>query len=170
MNLCGARFTLYPPAGLLTPLINRSRQRSIMSVNSLQSEPLSLFTPLWAWLSAMVIRRLPLGRYRMMNWLCRGSSSRFVARFPGSALRLRFECDLRNGLAREVFFTGWYEPPETMLIRQLIAPGATFVDVGANWGYYSLIMAEHVGRTGRVVAIEADPRIYAILERNIALK
>jgi len=31
------------------------------------------------------------------------------------------------------------------------------------------MMAEHVGSIGRVVAIEADPRIHAILERNIAL-
>ena len=30
-------------------------------------------------------------------------------------------------------------------------------------------MAEHIGSMGRVVAIEADPRIYAILERNLAL-
>ena len=43
---------------------------------------------------------------------------------PGSALGLRFECDLRNGLAREVFFTGNYEPPETMLIRRLVDRGA----------------------------------------------
>ena len=116
-----------------------------------------------------ILRRLPLGRYRMMHWLCRRSTARFVARFPGSALDLRFECDLRNGLAREVFFTGCYEPPETMLIRQLVDPGGTFVDVGAHWGYFSLMMAEHVGSTGRVVAVEADPRIYAILERNFAL-
>jgi FkbM family methyltransferase len=105
----------------------------------------------------------------MMDWLCRGSSARFVARFPGSALGIRFECDLRNSIAREVFFTGNYEPPETILIRRLVDPGGAFVDVGAHWGYFSLIMAERVGATGRVVAIEADPRIYAILERNFAL-
>ena len=68
--------------------------------------------------------------------------------FPGSALGLRFECDLRNGLAREVFFTGCYEPPETMLIRRLVDPGGAFVDVGAHWGYFSLVMAEHVGADG----------------------
>jgi FkbM family methyltransferase len=125
--------------------------------------------PIWASLSAAILRRLPLGRYRMMDWLCRESSARFVARFPGSHQDLRFECDLRNSLAREVFFTGCYEPPETKLIRRLVDPMGTFVDVGAHWGYYSLIMAEHVGSMGRVVAIEADPRIYAILERNVAM-
>jgi FkbM family methyltransferase len=56
-----------------------------------------------------------------------------------------------------------------MIIRRLIDVGGTFVDVGANWGYYSLIIAEHVGSAGRVVAIEADPRIYGYLERSVAL-
>ena len=140
-----------------------------MNETSIRSEPLAPVPPIWASLSAPIIRRLPLGRYRAMNGLCRGSSTRFVAQFPGSARGLRFECDVRNSIAREVFFTGTYEPQETMLIRRLVDPGGVFVDVGAHWGYYSLIMAEHVGFMGRVVAIEADPRIYAILERSIAL-
>jgi FkbM family methyltransferase len=110
-----------------------------------------------------------MGRYRMMNWLCRRSAARFNAGLPGSATGLRFECDLRNSLAREVFFTGTYEPQETMIVRRMVEAGGTFVDVGAHWGYFSLIMAEHVGSSGRVVAIEADPRIHAILERSVAL-
>ncbi len=140
-----------------------------MSETTLRSDPLSPVPPLWASLSATILRRLPLGRYRMMNRLCRRSSARFVARFPGPAPGLRFECDVRNSIAREVFFTGSYEPPETMMIRRIVEPGGTFVDVGAHWGYFSLMMAEHVGPMGRVVAIEADPRIHAILERNLAL-
>jgi FkbM family methyltransferase len=140
-----------------------------MNATTSPSELLAPEPPTWASLSAVLVRRLPLGRYRTMNWLCRRSSARFVARIPGSARGLRFECDVRNGLAREVFFTGTYEPQESMLIRRLVQPGGTFVDVGANWGYYSLIMAEHVGSSGHVVAIEADPRIFAILERSVAL-
>ncbi|WP_435022581.1 FkbM family methyltransferase (plasmid) [Tundrisphaera sp. TA3] len=126
-------------------------------------------TPAWAALSSAVVRRLPLARYRAMNWLCRRSSARFVADMPGTDRGLRFECDLRNGLSREVFFTGCYEPQETMIIRRLVAPGGTFVDVGAHWGYFSLIVADHVGRGGRVVSIEADPRVYGMLERSLAL-
>jgi FkbM family methyltransferase len=125
--------------------------------------------PTWASVGAGVVRRMPMARYRMMNGLCRRTAARFNARIPGSATGLRFECDLRNGLAREVFFTGTYEPQATMIIRRLVENGGTFVDVGAHWGYYSLIVAEHVGRSGLVVAIEADPRIYAILERSMAL-
>jgi FkbM family methyltransferase len=120
-------------------------------------------------LSAEVVRRLPAGRYRVMDLLSRRPAPPFVARLPGSRLGLRFECDVRNALAREVFFTGRYEPQETCLIQALLGPGDTFLDVGAHWGYFSLLAAERVGRGGRVLAVEADPRIYALLSRNAQL-
>ncbi len=115
-----------------------------------------------------MIRRLPFGRYRSMDRICRGSSARFVAPFPGSVQGLRFECNVRDRIVREVFFTGVYEPPETRLIRKLVSPGGTFVDVGANWGSFSLLLAEHVGTSGPGIAIEVDSRIQATLGRNLA--
>jgi FkbM family methyltransferase len=107
----------------------------------------------------------------MMNRLCRRPPPPFVAPLavPGLPPGLRFECDLRNALAREVFFTGRYEPQETALLLRLLGPGATFVDVGAHWGYFSLLAAGRLGRSGRIVAVEADPRIHRTLRRNLAL-
>lgn len=121
-------------------------------------------------LAARVVRRLPRARYRAMNWICRRWRLRpFAAPLPGSATGLRFECDPRNVIAREAFFTGRYEPQETALVTHLLQPGWTFVDVGAHWGYFSLLAAERVGPSGRVLAIEADPRIFGILGRSIGL-
>ncbi len=87
--------------------------------------------------------------------------------FPRSGTRLIFECDLRNSLAREVYFTGQYEPQETALIEALVKPGQTFVDVGAHWGYFSLIASQRAGKSGRVLSIEADPRLFRTLSRNV---
>ena len=42
-----------------------------------------------------------------------------------------------------------------------------FVDVGANIGYFSVIAARCVGTEGRVVAIEASPRVFAALEQTL---
>jgi FkbM family methyltransferase len=77
-------------------------------------------------------------------------------------------CDLRDDIAREVCFTGLYGPQETALVRALLAPGDTFVDVGANWGYFTLLAASLVGEGGRVLALEPDPRLFPVLEANAA--
>ena len=81
---------------------------------------------------------------------------------------MRFACDLRDGIAREVFFTGGYGPQETALLGAVLRPGGTFVDVGANWGYFTLLGAHRVGSSGRVIALEPDPRLFALLQGNVA--
>ena len=43
------------------------------------------------------------------------------------------------------------------------------VDVGANWGYFSLLAAAIVGREGRVISLEPDPRHFAALQANVRL-
>jgi FkbM family methyltransferase len=83
--------------------------------------------------------------------------------------RLRFVCDLRDGIARETCFMGYYEPQETVLVQHLVKPGGTFVDVGANWGYFTLVAADLVGRTGRVISFEPHPELAASLQANVTV-
>ena len=82
---------------------------------------------------------------------------------------MRFVCDCRDGIAREACFMGYYEPQETVLVLSLLRPGMCFVDVGANWGYYTLLAADLVGPTGRVVAFEPHPTLVSLLEQNVSL-
>ena len=116
---------------------------------------------------AWAVRRLPAGRWRVMDRAPRGGG-RFDARLPADAGGFRFACDLRDLIAREVFFTGAYGPQETAILRTVLRPGASFVDVGANWGYFTLLAAHLVGERGRVAAIEPDPRLFALLAANVA--
>jgi len=105
-----------------------------------------------------------------MNRMARfGPGHAFAAEFPFESRRIRFWCDLRNSLAREVFFLGHYEAQETLLLPALLSKGATCVDVGAHRGYFSLIAAARVGASGRVIAVEADPRVFATLQRTLSL-
>ena len=122
--------------------------------------------PGWLRAVAWAVRRLPAGRYRAMNALPR--RLRFAARLPREVGGWRFACDLRDLTAREAFFTGRYGPQETALLGAALRPGATFVDVGANWGYFTLLAAHRVGPAGRVVALEPDPRLFALLRANLA--
>jgi FkbM family methyltransferase len=61
------------------------------------------------------------------------------------------------------------ESATSMCFRNLLQPGQTVVDVGANVGYYSLTAASRVGSSGRVIAFEPGPPAAARLLENVAL-
>lgn len=67
------------------------------------------------------------------------------------------------------YLTGLYEVDLTRVVSSLVRPGMTFVDVGANIGYYMLLCSRLVGVGGRVYAFEPDPDTVRYLERNVAL-
>lgn len=74
-----------------------------------------------------------------------------------------------RGLGKFVFvFRENYEP-ELDYLAKFLAPGKTFVDVGANFGIYTLLASKLVGETGRVIAFEPTAESFAVLRRNIAL-
>jgi FkbM family methyltransferase len=76
-------------------------------------------------------------------------------------------CDLRDLIPSMIFHFGLWEPDISHCISCHLSEGDVFVDVGANLGYYSLLASKIVGRTGAVIAIEASPRIFARLQRNL---
>lgn len=123
--------------------------------------------PAWVPLAAAVIRHLPMGRYRAMHRLCRRPPPAFLMHMPGDAGGYSFHCDLRDLISREVCFTGQYEPQETALVKSILQPGMSFVDVGANWGYFTLLAASLVGPNSQVLSLEPDPRLFPILQENV---
>lgn len=123
--------------------------------------------PAWVRLGRRGLRLLPRGRYVLMNWLCRRPPAAFEGTLDVTRDRVRFVCDLRDAIAREACFMGHYEPQETALVKSLLKAGMTFVDVGANWGYFTLLAASLVGPAGRVVSFEPHPTLYRLLEQNI---
>ena len=102
-----------------------------------------------------------------MKWIGARQVHPFWMDLPADLGELTYACDLGDGLMREVYLTGRYEPQETALLRHLLRPGMTFVDVGANWGYFTLVGAHLVGPSGRVMSVEADPRAYRALQANM---
>ena len=124
--------------------------------------------PRWLPFAVRLIRSLPVGRYRAMNWVASNPGAPFWTRLPPDLGALAFRCDLRDALMREACLTGRYEPQETTLLQQLLRPGMTFVDVGANWGYFTLVGAHLVGARGRVISVEPDPRACRTIRANIA--
>ena len=60
-----------------------------------------------------------------------------------------------------------YEPYETELILRQARVGDVVVDVGANIGYYTVLLADKVGKNGKVYAFEPDVTNFEILVKNI---
>jgi FkbM family methyltransferase len=61
------------------------------------------------------------------------------------------------------------ENPEYRVMQSLLSEGATFVDVGANFGTFSLLASRMVGQSGRVIAIEPQAKLASLIEESIAL-
>lgn len=61
-----------------------------------------------------------------------------------------------------------YDPDTQALLQDMILPGDTMLDIGANIGWFTVVGSRLVGPRGRVVAIEPDPRNARLLRRNVA--
>ena len=76
-------------------------------------------------------------------------------------------CETEDVIQRHIYLCGVWEPHLTAWIQGRLRPGDTFVDVGANVGYYTLLAASCVGQRGHVIAIEASPSIFGLLKNNV---
>ena len=61
-------------------------------------------------------------------------------------------------------FDGVWEPDVTCAIARAVQPGAHCVDVGANIGYYTTLLADRAGDSGRVLAVEPNPRLVELIK------
>ncbi len=53
------------------------------------------------------------------------------------------------------------------LARSILRQGATAIDVGANYGFVSLVMGKSVGSDGKVISFEIDSRVRQTLALNL---
>src|SRR6185312_2755012 len=82
---------------------------------------------------------------------------------------LRLRVDLRDeGVGRPIFVDREYEPAETAFLRGSLRPGMTFIDIGANIGYFTTLAGGLVGSGGKVISFEPDPHNFDLLGRNTA--
>ena len=60
-----------------------------------------------------------------------------------------------------------YEPETSKFIVKTLKKGDTFIDIGANNGYFSLMASILVGSTGKVYAFEPTPDSFKRLQTNV---
>ncbi len=59
------------------------------------------------------------------------------------------------------------ERPDLMLLALELKPGMTVADIGAGTGYYSWRLAQRVGAGGTVYAVDIQPEMIKLLERQM---
>jgi FkbM family methyltransferase len=80
---------------------------------------------------------------------------------------LKVDVMLGNDHSLCLYVSGTFEPNEFVFLGQILKPGMTVLDVGANEGLYTLFSARRVGATGRVVAFEPSSRERRKLQHNV---
>jgi FkbM family methyltransferase len=113
----------------------------------------------YLWQPAQLIRRAwrELRRVR--------ANSRAVVRLPWGFL---IEVDPRESIGRSIVALNALDLPVTEAIWRLLDEGETAVDIGANVGYMTSVMAARLARGGRVFAFEPMPELADMLRRNVA--
>ncbi|MCP9468686.1 MAG: FkbM family methyltransferase [Nitrospira sp.] len=78
--------------------------------------------------------------------------------------------DLREFMCFSCFFYGElpHERGTEKLLRRVLKEDSTFVDVGANIGYFTKFASKLVGARGRVFAFEPMPAALRLLRMNVA--
>jgi FkbM family methyltransferase len=82
------------------------------------------------------------------------------------ALGYRINLERSDYIQRSIYL-GTFEPVESAQVKSYLKKGMTFVDVGANVGYYTLLAASLVGSSGRIIAFEPSPYAFRKLEETV---
>jgi FkbM family methyltransferase len=106
---------------------------------------------------------------RLLSW-----RTRCLLRRPAIASLRRWNLQMFlpanwRGVEKLIFAFREYYEPELAYLEQLLSPGMTFIDAGANIGVYTLVASRIVGDRGRVIAFEPSAQSFPVLQRNIAL-
>ena len=109
------------------------------------------------------------GKYRVMN-----TALRFAGCPGGEVVRCRtadgrdflVELSSTPGMYDTVYFLGEYERFITRIVSSMVRPGDRCLDVGANYGWYTLLMSHLCGPAGEVHAFEPVSGTFRMLQRN----
>lgn len=74
-----------------------------------------------------------------------------------------------TGFASHLLLDGFWEMWLTVFFARQVRPGMTVIDVGANYGYYTLLFGSLVGPQGQVFAVEPNPAVVPKLRRSVSL-
>lgn len=93
-----------------------------------------------------------------------GEEFAVVNQLPGN---VTMQVGIIDHIERQLRVEGSWDRPVGQVLKSFLKTGGTFVDVGANIGYFSLLASRLVGSTGKVIAVEPSQRARRKLLANI---
>lgn len=121
------------------------------------------------------VMRVACARMREARWTwrqrrilshVRGSDYMLVPDVNGFAMLVSSN---QLGIGPELAIYHVHEPITTKLIQGFVNEGDVVLDIGANIGYYSLLLSRLVGDDGLVIAVEPDPMNMDLLKLNLRI-
>ena len=82
---------------------------------------------------------------------------------------VKFELHIEDWIQQNIYFVGAYERAELNLLNRHLSENSVFVDIGANFGLYSLVASQKITNSGKIICFEPFPKNYAALKKNISL-
>lgn len=73
------------------------------------------------------------------------------------------------GLSSHLLLDGYWEMWTTEVIARRARPGMVAADIGANLGYFTMLLADLVGPSGKVHAFEPNPALADRLRRSLSV-
>jgi FkbM family methyltransferase len=112
-----------------------------------------------------VLEPLPIrGKGRIADQILLRTRTEELTCHPLGALEVHLR---RSQRIERLMWAGAYERDVVRLLKKIVKPGMTIIDVGANIGYIAAIAAKLTGSQGQVFAFEPNPNCYALLAKNL---
>ncbi len=136
------------------------------------NERLTGFRPAWSWLP--FLGSYPILRAALLALRPRVTvvALKFTGIPEGKVLKsnfgniVRMHCDK---MYAQLSLFGEYEPIQTRVYRALVSPGDVVLDVGANFGWFTVLFANWTRPGGMVHAFEPVPQIFEYTKESIML-
>jgi len=145
-----------------------------MAIGPEHSLPFGCYKP-----SALQSTLIAIGRRLPRNWAGRRIASvirSVLKRYSGRPIdvirlgsRMRLYPRSNSSEKRLMATPQFFDSLEMALLEKELTADFVFLDVGANAGAYTLFVANRVGRSGRIIAVEPHPTALARLQCNLAL-